>query len=228
MSNPLSNPISSPAQLSQTAVAQLAAEHGRDLTQAQAQGLHRYLDILLAWNQRKNLVGSNDWQTILTDLIADSWHLADFLETLPTGPNPVSVDLGAGAGLPGLPLRLFWPSGLYYLVENRRQRSAFLLQAIAAMGLDQTLVRPQRAEQALPALAPVDICISRAFLPWMQVLELIRPWLAPKATAMVITMANEPAPDRLPPGWKLLRQLDYAADGKSRYLWALAPVNISR
>ncbi len=212
----------------------LAADLGRTLTREQAQGLSRYLGLLLQWNQRMNLVGPGDWKTVLADLVADSWLLADFLDTLPPRPSPseghqkkpLAVDLGAGAGLPGLPLRLFWPHGTYHLVEIRRKRTAFLLQAVAAMGLRQTMVRPERAEQALPALAPVDLCLSRAFLPWPRLLELVRPWLAPEG--LVLIMANEAPPEALPAGWSLLAARGYPSGDKTRYFWSLASVTISR
>lgn len=220
----------------------LAADLDRMPTKEQALGLSRYLGLLLQWNQRMNLVGPGDWRTILTDLVADSWLLADFLESLPLLQNaanslpdsssgshpkkPLAVDLGAGAGLPGLPLRLFWPQGTYHLVEIRRKRTAFLLQAVAAMGLRRTMVRPERAEQALPALAPVDLCLSRAFLPWPRLLELVRPWLAPKG--LVLIMANEAPPETLPTGWSLQAARNYPSGDKTRYFWSLAPAVISR
>ena len=212
----------------------LAANLGRTLTKEQAQGLSRYLCLLLQWNQRMNLVGPGDWRTVLTDLVADSWLLADFLDSLPRlknatdshPKNPLTVDLGAGAGLPGLPLRLFWPQGTYHLVEIRRKRTAFLLQAVAAMGLRRTVVRPERAEQALPALAPIDLCLSRAFLPWPQLLELVRPWLAPEG--LVLIMANEAPPNAFPVGWSLQAVRNYPSGHKTRYFWSLVAAVISR
>lgn len=204
----------------------LAAALNRVVSKDQAQGLSRYLGLLLRWNQRMNLVGPGDWRTILTNLVADSWLLADFLETLPLPQAPKTVDLGAGAGLPGLPLRLFWPQGSYHLVEIRRKRTAFLLQAVSAMGLSRTWVRPQRVEQALPALIPFDLCLSRAFMPWPGLLDLLRPWVHPKG--LVVLMANQPPPATLTPGWSLQTLRKYPAGGKNRYFWSLAATVISR
>lgn len=207
-------------------IIEAAAALNRRLTEEQAHGLSRYLGLLLQWNQRMNLVGTNDWRVILTDLVADSWLLADFLDDLSLPDAPASVDLGAGAGLPGLPLRLFWPRGTYHLVEIRRKRTAFLLQAVAAMHLKNTLVRPQRAEQALPALAPLDLCLSRAFLPWPQLLELVQPWLGPGG--LVVIMANATPPEPLPAAWSLQGLRSYPSGNKTRYVWSLAPAVISR
>lgn len=209
----------------------LAAKLDRALTEDQALGVGRYLNLLLNWNKRVNLVGPGDWRTILTDLVADSWELADFLGTLPLPDEPRTVDLGAGAGLPGIPLRLFWTAGNYYLVEIRQKRTAFLLQAVAALELKQTFVRPQQAEQALPALAPVELCLSRAFMPWPRLVDLVRPWLAPGA--LTVIMANEAPPSVLPNPWRLTSSHAYPATGKTnreknRYFWALAAASISR
>lgn len=209
----------------------LAAKLDRALTEDQALGVGRYLNLLLNWNKRVNLVGPGDWQTILVDLVADSWKLADFLGTLPLPDEPRTVDLGAGAGLPGIPLRLFWTAGNYYLVEIRQKRTAFLLQAVAALELKQTFVRPQRAEQALPALAPVELCLSRAFMPWPRLVDLVHPWLAPNA--LTVIMANEAPPSVLPEPWRLKSSHAYPAAEKTRrektrYFWALAASSMSR
>lgn len=213
--------LPSPAQL-----IRFCAKLNRILAEDQALGISRYLHLLLKWNARINLVGPGDWQSILTDLVADSWHLGDFLQTLPLPDAPCTVDLGAGAGLPGIPLRLFWSAGDYHLVEIRQKRTAFLLQAVATLELRRTFVCPQRAEQALPALAPIDLCLSRAFMSWPSLLELVRPWLT--YDGLLVVMANEAPPDVLPAPWRLVAVTDYLAVEKKRYFWALAAASISR
>ncbi len=207
-------------------ITQVCARLDRLVTEDEAMGLSRYLQMLRKWNRQANLVGPGTWQTILADLIADSWHLADYLHGLPLPVNPRTVDLGAGAGLPGIPLRLFWADGNYHMVEIRQKRTAFLLQAVSALKLQQTFVRPERAEQALPALAPVDLCLSRAFMPWPRLVDLVRPWLA--QNGLMVIMANEPPPDALPEHWRLAGSHCYPAPGKTRYFWVLAEASISR
>ncbi|TVR00125.1 MAG: 16S rRNA (guanine(527)-N(7))-methyltransferase RsmG [Desulfovibrionales bacterium] len=219
-------PTPSPVFPTSNQIIELASKLGRTLTMEQAQGLNQYLDLLLQWNQRMNLVGPGNWRKILGDLVADSWLLADFLKNLPLPDAPRTVDLGAGAGLPGLPLRLFWPPGSYHLVEIRRKRTAFLLQAVAAMRLNRTVVLPEHAEKALPTLAPLDLCLSRAFLPWPQLLELVRPWLGPGG--LVVIMANEPPPGSFPVPWLLQAMYSYPSGNKTRYFWSLAAAVISR
>ena len=92
-------------------VAQAASRLGRELTGSQADGLAAYLGLLQTWNRKINLVGPARWPEMLEGLVADSWHLAELLAGLDLPPQPVTFDFGAGAGIPGVPLRLFWGAG---------------------------------------------------------------------------------------------------------------------
>ncbi len=131
-------------------VAAAAARLGRALTDEQAGLLAAYLGLLVKWNSRMNLVGPSAWPEILETLVQDSWHLADLLESL--DPQPAeTLDLGAGAGLPGIPLRVFWTSGDYWLVEPRQKRALFMEQAAAHMRLPRTRVVCARMEALPPA-----------------------------------------------------------------------------
>ena len=128
------NPIPEAAQ-----VAEAARRLGRDLSGEEARLLAVYLGLLVKWNSRMNLVGPSAWPEMLETLIRDSWHLADLLRTIEPQPAE-TLDLGAGAGLPGIPLRVFWTSGDYWLVEPRQKRAMFMEQAAAHMRLPRTRV----------------------------------------------------------------------------------------
>jgi hypothetical protein len=126
----------------------------------QAEKLAVYLDVLAAWNRRVNLVGPSDWTVILDELVADSPHLAAFLDSPEVagllgsaGGEPLCLDFGAGAGLPGIPLRILWPRGDYVLIEVRAKRAAFLAEVLARLGLPRTTVFSGRAERAARACA---------------------------------------------------------------------------
>lgn len=205
-------------------VARLAASLGRDLDEREADLLAEYLGTLAKWNRSMNLVGADRWQEALTNLVADSWHLADFLSGLSLPDAPRALDLGAGAGLPGIPLRVFWGAGEYTLVEIRKKRVAFMRFVLSRMRLAHTAVADCRVEN-LPAEAlPVDLVVSRAFMPWDELLALVRPWLAPGGVCLI--MANE-VPPREFAGWETVRVADYPAPGGERYFWALSPASIS-
>ncbi|MGE4298396.1 MAG: 16S rRNA (guanine(527)-N(7))-methyltransferase RsmG [Desulfovibrionaceae bacterium] len=198
------------------------------VTGTQAEALAAYLGLLVKWNKAMNLVGPGDWRTMLDDLVADSLHLVTFLPGLGLPCAPRVLDLGAGAGLPGIPLRVMWDAGEYTMVEVRDKRAVFLQTAVAALGLGRTRVFAGRAEDALARHAPVDMIVSRAFMPWRALLDFVRgpldaPFLA--AHGRVVFLASEPAPEggAMPDGWRVAAQAGYRAGGKDRWFWAVAP-----
>ena len=186
---------------------------GRILTDDQARLLSVYLGLLVKWNARMNLVGPATWIEILDTLIQDSWHLADLLQTLQTQPAQ-TLDLGAGAGLPGIPLRVFWQSGEYYLVEPRQKRAIFMEQAVAHMKLPLTKVICARMEALAPARREADLIVSRAFMPWQKLLAEVKSYLAPQGRVLV--MSNEASTDTVE-GYSLELVREYPVAGKKRY-----------
>jgi 16S rRNA (guanine527-N7)-methyltransferase len=89
------------------------------------EGLAVYLELLVRWNAAFNLVGPDGWREIFTHLAADSFYLADFLSRLPLPDASQTWEFGAGAGLPGIPLRLVWTQGEYCMVERRKNGRFF-------------------------------------------------------------------------------------------------------
>ena len=194
-------------------VASSAARLGRVLSDEEARLLTVYLGLLVKWNSRMNLVGPATWTEILEILIQDSWHLADLLQTLTPQPGQ-TLDLGAGAGLPGIPLRVFWQSGDYYLVEPRQKRAIFMEQAAAHMKLPRTKVICGRMEALPAARRQADLIVSRAFMPWKKLLAEVREYLAPQGRVLV--MSNETS-DESVEGYALEQVLDYTVAGKKRF-----------
>lgn len=207
----------------------LAAQMPETLLRALPGRLGRYLDMLAAWNRAINLTGGRDAADILQRLIPDSFHLAAFLGSAPlaqaveaAGPaGPRVWDLGAGAGLPGIPLRMAWDRGEYTLVEARQKRALFLANALAALDLARTTVFRGTAE-AIFAREPhgADIILSRAFMPWQDLLPFCEPGLAPGG--VVIIFASEACGD-LPEPWRLVAETAYTVGENRRWFWALRP-----
>ncbi len=114
---------------------------------------------------------------VVQDLFIDSLL---FLALLP--PRPLAlVDIGAGAGIPGLPLSLADPSIAVTLVEARRKRVSFLLAAQRELALNNVVVKEGRAEVLLeqePDLAAgFDIVVARSVGPAATLLPLARKYL---------------------------------------------------
>jgi 16S rRNA (guanine527-N7)-methyltransferase len=137
----------------------------------------QYLDLFLRWNRTHRMTALNSATAIVQDLFIGSLL---FLALLP--PRPLAlVDLGAGAGIPGLPLRLADPAITLTLVEARRKRISFLLAAQRELGLGNVAVKEGRAEALLerePDLAGTfDVVVARSVGPAEALLPLARQYL---------------------------------------------------
>lgn len=199
-------------------VAEYAGRLGRVFTEDQARLLAVYLGLLVKWNSRMNLVGPGTWPLILETLIQDSWYLADALQYLIPQPAE-TLDLGAGAGLPGIPLRILWQSGDYYLVEPRQKRSIFMEQALVSMQLPRTKVLCCRMEALPPARRKAGLILSRAFMPWKKLLAAVQEFLAPGGRVLI--MSNDPCQDAVS-GYTLEQVMEYEVSGKRRFFWLFA------
>lgn len=203
-------------------LARLVAASGADLPAAALEPLAVYLEMLCRWNAAMNLTGARTWQDALTRLAVDSFHLAAFLETLALPPAPLSWDLGSGAGLPGIPLRLIWTRGAYYLVEVREKRALFLSSVLSRLQLPATHVFRGSVEHFFQGqYCPADCIVSRAFMPWRNLLDLTLPHLRPEGVLIILSLT--PAPDQLPAPWRLRGARSYTAAGRGRWFWALSP-----
>ncbi|MDD4702271.1 MAG: 16S rRNA (guanine(527)-N(7))-methyltransferase RsmG [Desulfovibrio sp.] len=203
-------------------LARLAAATGADVPQEAIEPLGVYLEMLCQWNKAMNLVGPHSWQDILGRLVADSFFLASFLDNLPMPDAPLTWDLGAGAGLPGIPLRMLWRKGAYYMVEVREKRALFLSNVLSQLGLPSTHVFRGPVEHFFQGqYYPADCIVSRAFMPWRQLLDLTLPRLRPEGSLVILAL--EPAPKKLPAPWRLAGQHRYVVAGSGRWFWALTP-----
>ena len=119
-----------------------AAQLGVSLTDEQRQRFLRYAEELLFWNAKMNLI------SLKHDLDIPIRHFLDSLTPLPyLGAQTASVlDIGAGAGFPGLPLKISCPTLAVYLLEASRKKTSFLRQVIRTLGLAEVHVVHGRAE----------------------------------------------------------------------------------
>ncbi len=194
------------------------------LKQQELEPLAVYLSLLMRWNKVMNLVGARHWHECMTNLIVDSFHLAKFLRSLPLEMTDdfQTLDLGAGAGLPGIPLRMAWQEGQYHLIEVREKRALFLGNVLAQIPLPGTQVFRGRVEEFFAkAQKPAQMIVSRAFMPWAQMLELVEPALAPEGRVIFLTL--EPAPQQALQelGWRVEKEYSYKVHGDKRYFWSV-------
>ena len=139
---------------------ELAARASMTLIDDQERQLHRYLDLLLAANERMNLTRIADRSA------AEVGHVGDALTVLPFLPKePFKlVDVGSGGGVPGLPLAIARPDAKVLLVESTQKKAAFLREAVKELGLSNVTVSAMRAEDLAfsPARERYDVAIARA------------------------------------------------------------------
>lgn len=191
---------------------------GFTLPEESVPALSGYLAELHRWNRVMNLVGVRN-EADMVDLFMDSFYLADFLRGLPLPAQPACQDLGAGAGLPGIPLRAVWHPGTYTLIESREKRALFLKNILARYPLPGTSVFHGRAEQFQGP--PAQLILSRAFMPPEKLLPFVRPSLAPDG--LLVLLLNTPLPDQLleQEGWRRADSKHYTVGSHSRIFEAI-------
>jgi 16S rRNA (guanine527-N7)-methyltransferase len=146
--------------------------------------LERYVELLLEWQERTNLVAPSTLTTIW------SRHIADSLQLLELAPAARSwVDLGSGAGFPGVAIAcaLAGSAGAaVHLVESNAKKAAFLREAIRHTGAPAT-VHPVRIEDFVKNFtAPVDAVTARALAPLDVVFGLAEPLLGRGAIGLFL------------------------------------------
>jgi len=120
----------------------------RPLTRLELDRFTKYLELLLKWQKSQRLVGSTEPGWIVENLLLDSLL---FLPVLPF-PLRTLLDLGSGAGLPGIPLKIVLNEVQLVLVESRRKRVSFLASVIRELGLEHARVVGRRVEDAMDEL----------------------------------------------------------------------------
>jgi 16S rRNA (guanine527-N7)-methyltransferase len=162
---------------------------GLDLPPTILADLQLYLEELKLWNARINLTGLKTHRDIVIKHFLDSLAVLPFLEAAAS-----LVDLGSGAGFPGLVLKLARPPMALSLVEARRKKAAFLEYLVARLRLTgvavvPTHLTPARARQWQPKVQAV---VSRATFALPRFLELAAPLLAPGGLVLALKGVHLP------------------------------------
>jgi 16S rRNA (guanine527-N7)-methyltransferase len=113
------------------------------LTGRQVMALVTYEKELLEWNQKFNLTAIRDAESIRTKHFLDSFSCVLAWKASP--PNQL-IDVGTGAGFPGIPLKILYPNLKLTLVESVRKKAMFCQHLVSVLGLEQVEVVQSRAE----------------------------------------------------------------------------------
>ena len=117
------------------------------LSDAQLSQLAAYLEILHRWNARMNLTAIHDPEQVVTRHFGESLFAAQVL--FPTRHEPCAMcllDIGSGAGFPGLPIKIWCPELPVTLIESQHRKATFLKEVIRALDLHDVSVSSTRAE----------------------------------------------------------------------------------
>lgn len=154
---------------------EFASDYG--VSRETCERLEAYVALLTRWNARINLVARTTLETVWTR------HIADSLQLFPLAPSSALtwIDLGSGAGLPGLPIAAIAaqaaPDLRVTLVEGDARKTAFLAAAAREMGLD-VQIETSRIESLTPH--PHDIVSARALAPLARLCALSHRFSGPR------------------------------------------------
>ena len=146
------------------------AELGIDLPDTAQRQLLAFRDLLLKWNKTYNLTALRDPEQAI------SHHLLDSLAILPHVGEGNLLDVGAGGGLPGIPLAIARPELSVSMVDTVQKKTTFLQQAVIELALRNVTVHHARVEEMQGQYAQIS---SRAFAEIGLFISLTRHLLAP-------------------------------------------------
>jgi len=154
-------------------------EMGLDLPVPVPEKLLNFLELLEKWNRTYNLTAVRDPKQMVPR------HLLDSLTVLPYLQGPRVLDIGTGAGLPGIPLALARPDLEFTLLDSNAKKTRFATQALHELGLKNVAVVQERVEKFHPE-TKFDTLIARAFASIPDMLAASRHLCAPQGRFLVM------------------------------------------
>ncbi len=145
---------------------------GITLSSDKLEKFQTFHQLLIDWNKKINLVSRQDIDRLV------SYHFIDSISAIPEiSLNSTVCDLGTGAGLPGIPLKIIRDDITLHLIESIKKKAYFLSEAIQGLGLKNIFVLNQRAETIQNI--KFDIILVRLFGKISDVLPLVSKLLSP-------------------------------------------------
>jgi 16S rRNA (guanine527-N7)-methyltransferase len=166
-----------------------------------------YLELLQKWNRVYNLTAVREMPRMV------SHHLLDCLAAVPHVAEATLLDVGSGAGLPGIPLALALPESRVTLLDSNHKKAAFLRQAVMELKLANAEVVCERVDAWKPG-GPFAVVISRAFSDLAEFVSMAGRHVA--AGGRLVAMKGvHPYEEihHLPGGWRVLEVIPLTIPG---------------
>jgi len=160
-------------------------------------GLMAYLQLLVRWNSVYNLTAVRDPVAMVAVHLLDSLAIRPWVRAA-TGPV---LDLGTGAGLPGIPLALTTPALSMTLLDSNAKKVRFLRQAVVALGLARSSVVHARVEDHRPPQG-FAVIITRAYARMPALLADAAPLLAPGGRILAMKGRFDPVAEPVGSVWQ--------------------------
>lgn len=152
--------------------------------------LGSYTQLVRDFAPKLDLVSPGDLDRFEERHIEDSLRALPYVQEAPPGP---AVDVGSGAGLPGIPLAIADPHREWRLLEPRTRRAAFLEEVVRELDLANVEVIAETAEAVAAKGAVYAVATARALAPPPRALELLRPLVVSRGTLLVFIGKTEDA-----------------------------------
>jgi len=158
-----------------------AKKLGLELSPRQLEQFYIFYQELLDWNQRMNLTAITDYKEVQIKHFLDSLTVTLAWQQAVSNADFRLIDVGTGAGMPGIPLKIAFPDIKLVLLEATAKKAAFLHHLKHKLGLDNVEISVGRAEDVAhlaQCRERFDLVLSRAVAPLPTLVELALPFCA--------------------------------------------------
>jgi len=169
--------------------------------------LSTYLDEIVNWNNRVALVSRRSTKSVVERLVGQSVGLWELVSAHSDVPPSSYVDVGTGAGFPGIIWKMLAPDSTGLLVERREKKATFLDRVVRVLGFSDIEVYSGDARDASRMsgwVASFELATTLAVASPGETIPLVRPFLSPGGRFVTTVGSSTPVPDEAA-GMRLLR-----------------------